>query len=176
MTYSVARDWTSRHEGEPGAGPEARAMIAPWYRVALTSAIVSLLCACSSPAQSVTFKPPAGWVATPSFFGFQAWHPSDDTQALVLFKLPVAADMNQALTESNFQQLTVKRRERIDICGRQPAIYIAGTATGRRGTQKLEMIMTTARGATYLAMYSRDLNVRANAQAETAIRTLCPRS
>jgi hypothetical protein len=150
-------------------------MVALRYRVILGFAIALALVACSSPAQSVTFKPPAGWAATPSFFGFQAWHSSDD-QALVLFKLPVTANMNQALTESNFRQFTVKRRERIVICGKQPAVYLYGASTSDRGPQTVEMIMTTTDGATYMAMYARDTKMRPNAQAEAAIRSLCPRT
>jgi hypothetical protein len=144
-------------------------------RASWTLIAASVLCSCSSPVQSVTFKPPAGWAASPSLFGFQAWHPKDNKQALILFKLPAATDPNRALSESNFRQFSTSLRERIRICGNQPAIFLSGTGTGARGTQRLEMVMTSVGGATYLATYARDEDVRPNSEAETAIRSLCPR-
>ncbi len=146
-----------------------------WYRVPLILAAACVLFACSSPTQSVTFKPPAGWEASPSLFGFQAWHPSDNKQTLVLFRFPVAANVNQALSQSNFRQFNANTRQRIKICGNQPAVFLSGTGTGSQGDQNVEMIITTVKGATYMAIYARDRGLHPNSQAETAIRSLCPK-
>lgn len=142
----------------------------------LAFGLAASLVACSSPTHSVTFRAPAGWIATPSLFGFQAWRTSDRRQVLVLLRFPMVVDPNRALQQSNVQQLRAEHRRQITICGKQRALFISGIGTGRRGPQHTDIVMTTVGGQTYVAVYARDLGVAPNADAETAIRSLCPKT
>ena len=138
------------------------------------------LAACSSPTQSINFQAPSGWVATPSFFGFQAWRTADRKQTLVLFRLPVAVDSNRAMEQSSFSSFETVTRKKITICGKQPAYYIQGRGqsdrTGAPRDEAIEMIFTSYPNASYMALYARDVGVPIDSGAEHAIFSLCPKA
>ncbi len=166
-------------EGSDGAG-RARAALNPCamgIRITLLAAIVALA-ACSSPTQSIDFQPPAGWTATPSFFGFQAWHTTDRKQTLVLVRLPVTVDPKTAMQHSEINNMETYTQKSITICGKHPAILITGRGMSSQshGPQDVEMLMTSYSGATYLAVYARDVGTPMNAQANHAVYSLCQRS
>ncbi|HEY9085343.1 MAG TPA: hypothetical protein VIN40_05340 [Candidatus Tyrphobacter sp.] len=138
-------------------------------------AAMAALAACSSPTQSIDFQPPAGWTATPSLFGFQAWHTADSKQTLVLFRLPVAADPNTVMRQADINTAGTTTRK-ITICGKQPALLILGRGTRAHSQQNVEMVMTSYAGTTYMAIYARDIGLPLNAQADRAIHSLCRRS
>ena len=136
------------------------------------------LASCSSPTQSINFQAPSGWSGTPSFFGFQAWTSPDKKQVLLLARLPVSANMNTAMQQSNFQSMQTTAQKRIKICGNQPAVEITGRGEnrGNQTEQEMEMIFTSYSNATYLSIYSRDVGEPVNAQAEAALTELCQHS
>lgn len=136
------------------------------------------LAACSSPTQSINFRAPSGWTATPSFFGFQAWTTSDHKQVLVLMRFPVTGDVNQAIQHSNISNLQTTTERRITICGNHPAMYVSGRGenSSTHTEQQMEMVFTTYPSSTYVAIYSRNVGVASNAEAERAITSLCQHS
>jgi hypothetical protein len=141
----------------------------------LVSSAVIAAAGCSNPASSITFAPPAGWSASPSVFGFQVWQSPDKRQALMLFRLSAHMDANRALQRSSFTSFDVRSRKTIHICGHQPATFVDGTGTSDSHDRYVEMIVTSYRDASYLALYARDTRDRPNAAAERAIRELCPK-
>ena len=132
------------------------------------------LAACSGPTQSIDFRPPPGWVATPGMFGFQAWHTADKQETLILFRLPMAMNENEAMRQS-YGDLQSGTRKKIAICGSHPAILITGRGTNSRTRedQSVEMLMTSYPGATYMVIYTRRLGIPPNPIAERALRSVC---
>lgn len=73
-----------------------------------------------------------------------------------------------------FKSVTVRRKQTIEICGNQPAFFVEGTAISRNDTESnVDMMLSTVRGVSYLAMYVRPMEVPPNAQAEAALHELC---
>ncbi len=133
------------------------------------------LAACSGPTQSVDFRPPPGWVATPGFFGFQAWHTADSQEMLALFRMPVAVDANKAMHNSDYSDLQSGTKKNITICGSQPAVLMTGRGSNSRTKedQSVEMLMTSYSNSTYMAIYTRRLGIPPNPLAERALRSVC---
>jgi hypothetical protein len=146
--------------------------IAPLLACALAMAGCGLT---SSPADGLTFKPPAGWQASPGIMGFmQFWKsPSDDNEILMLFKSPKKLDESQVFTTANLRDEKMKSRQDINICGRQHAVYLQGTATGKGGNKDVRMVMSDANGTTYFSMYVYPAGAPANGEATSALRELC---
>lgn len=130
---------------------------------------------CSSPTKSINFHPPAGWRASPTFFGFQAWRNENDTQTLVLMRFPVHIDAKDAFNRTDFNDFQTSRMKHVKICGQQPAMLFEGRGTNSRThrEKRVDMIWTAYSSSTYMAIYSRNLNLPTNAEAERAIRSLC---
>lgn len=112
----------------------------------------------------------------------QFWRPpSHVREALMLFKSPKTLTADDLYSDANmqgaFKSVTVLRKQKIQICGNQPALSVQGIAISRNDTEsKVEMAMATVRGTSYLAMYVRPIDVPANPQAEAALRELCAKS
>lgn len=85
-----------------------------------------------------------------------------------------ASDILQGQHMSNGK---VDKQQQIMICGNQPAAFVSASAVGQHNNLKeertLDMVMTSASSKTYVAMYVRPVHAVAEADAETAIRSLC---
>ena len=156
-----------------------------WKRAAPAFACAGALlvpagCAFSaSPADGLTFQPPPGWNASPGIMGFmQFWRPpSNDREVLMLFRSPKPLNESDVLStqqlHGTLQDMTIERRSTIQICGHQPASYVEGRGHSNKGEENVQMVMTNARGTTYLALYVRPADQAPNTAAQTAVRELC---
>ncbi len=132
-----------------------------------------------SPADGLTFQAPPGWNSSPGILGFmQFWRPpSDDREVLMLFRSPKPLSPSDVFStqqlKQDLQSVTIERRETIKICNNQPASYVAGIGKSRRGEENVEMLMTTTRATTYMALYVRPTQRPPNPAAEAAVRELC---
>lgn len=136
----------------------------------------------SSPSEALTFQPPPGWRASPGFLGImQFWRsPASDRDVLMLVRSPRLLQPKEVFANPKFQttlkDATIERRASILICGDQPAQYVQARGTSSRGEEdRVEMIMTNAAGASYVAMYARPVGVPSDPKAEAALRELCPK-
>jgi hypothetical protein len=130
----------------------------------------------SSPADSLTFKAPAGWHGSPGVMGFmQFWTaPNSRDEVLMLFKSPKPLQVNQVFSSADLKDADVEAQKAITICGNQSAQYFKarGTLKGNSNSD-VEMVMTDAGGTTYMAMYVYPMGAQTNAAAEAALRELC---
>jgi hypothetical protein len=137
----------------------------------------------ASPAGGLRFQPPPGWRPSPGMLGYmQFWRPpSGVREALMLFRSPKRLSSDDLYSDANmqgaFKSVTVLRKQNVQICGNQSAVIVQGIAISRNDTEsRVEMVMATVRGTSYLAMYVRPIEVPANPQAEAALRGLCAKS
>lgn len=136
----------------------------------------------SSPAQDLRFAAPAGWQSSPGILGFmQFWRTPDDREALILFKSPRPITANDVLSndrmKDTLQGMQIEQRHSIRICGSQPATYVRGRGSSpKRGDQDVEMVITTVKGASYFALYTRPIGAVPNFAAQAALRELCPKT
>jgi len=111
----------------------------------------------------------------------QFWRPpSGEREVLMLFKSPKALQASDVYSSANmqgaFRSVTVRRKQTIEICGNQPALFVQGTAISRNNTESnVDMVLSTVHGTSYFAMYVRPMEVPQNAQAEAALHELCTR-
>lgn len=135
--------------------------------------------ACGSPTDSTTFTVPDGWKATVGFGPFmQIWtRRGDDSQVLMLMKLPVAMKPQDAMSSANIKNGKVDKQETITICGKQQAMFFAATSvdekTHRRSAD--ELVMSNVNGNMFMAIYSRPEHAPVDQAAENAIRNVCPK-
>jgi hypothetical protein len=133
----------------------------------------------ASPADGLTFKPPAGWSSSPGIMGFmQFWRPpSNDREVLMLFKSPTPLKpsdvFNNSQVNSSLRNIAIERKTAITICGKQPAALFVAHGTSRGGNERVEMVLTNAVGSSYLAMYVRPVQGPSNPSAEAALTELC---
>lgn len=161
-------------------------------RIASMLALSAFLSACGSTNDNITFTAPPGWTTTASVLSFMTMYGSPDKkQVLMLMKLPMQTnDLGSAMKQSSAKNTTVNETHAIKICGSQDAMYAVGTsdvqtaneakdsAQGKdtkRDQDRMEMVMTSVGGATYMAMYMRPQTMAADAAAEGAIKNLCPK-
>jgi len=147
-------------------------------RALLSLALLCLAAGCSfkSPAEDLDFKPPAGWNATPSMFGFQMWvKPNKNGEIVMLLnkkgKMKQDFDVKTIPGTANAE---VSANKEIRICSNQPAklMIMTGTTNGKPATT--ELVLTTYEGDNnYMSMYSRPKSANPDPQAEAAIRMLC---
>ncbi len=162
-------------------------------RSRLTSAILCALTlsSCGSPAADINFAAPgAGWTATPAILGrTQIWmknEPNSNTHdSLVILVRGVGQSQNflNSPGVSSTGSRILKQRQ-TKICGNQPAEYVlatgkyngvaSGGSTGKPAT--FEAYLSTVRDVRYMAIYIHPQNQPADEQAETAIRSLCPKT
>ena len=105
----------------------------------------------------------------------QFWKAPGNDEVLMLFKSPKPLKTTEIFTSADLQG---RRRSK-------PKSRSRSAATNRRSFSKrkepskgghdsnIEMVMTNAGGATYMAMYVYPLGAQTNADAETALRELC---
>lgn len=156
------------------------------YRLLLpvVLACATALAGCGpSPTQSLAFKAPDGWTSTPSMFGFQIWlkDPKGGSKESV-FLLKVTEKpgtdkkiaMTSSLSDLNYKGAKVKSVSEITICGDQKAQYLESTGTSKTGdTSEIEVVTTAYGDQRYVAVYARPTTSSADAQAETAIHSIC---
>lgn len=148
-------------------------------------AAAALLAGCGSPTQGITFHAPAGYVSAVSFGPFmQAWS-GPRHQTLLLMVLPRQISLNETLANSTLQDVDVKTKKRIAICGDQPAIYASMVGTpshggtpgaGHERLDRIEFVATNLSGKTYMAMYLRPIAAAADPLVHDAILHICPSS
>jgi hypothetical protein len=140
----------------------------------------------ASPADGLRFQAPAGWRSSPGIMGFmQFWRPpGNDREVLILFKSPRPLKPNDVFsgTQSSgelngaLKNLTLERQQRVVICGHQPAIYGEARGTSAQsGDSQVEMLATNLAGGSYFAIYVRPFGAAPNADAQAALRELCPK-
>ena len=151
----------------------------------VTAACAALLAASgcgftSSPADKLTFKAPAGWQAFPGIMGFmQLWKaPGRSDEVLMLFRSPREIPTNDVMTTANVKDAKIESVQHVTICGSQPATLLTARGTAQSLTTKgtnsnLQMMMSDAGGATYMAMYAYPIGAAPNAEATAALRELC---
>lgn len=129
----------------------------------------------SSPADNLTFKAPKGWTGSPGIMGFmQFWKAPGNDEVLMLFKSPKPLKTTEVFTSADLRDAKIEAEKPITICGNQSAQFFKAQGTSKGGhDSNIEMVMTNAGGATYMAMYVYPLGTQTNADAETALRQLC---
>jgi len=137
---------------------------------------------CGSVTDSLNFKAPAGWVATPAILGrMQVWmkKAADNKQDQMLFLIRgQSANMDlKNVPGAGFGTIQSQKQSTITICGTRRAQYLSAVAAGRSGeAQSVEMISAAVGDQSYLAMYARPKSSPPDPEAEAAIRSLCPKS
>ena len=131
-----------------------------------------------SPADGLTFAAPYGWQpSTPVGDVARAWiSPSGPSESMTLFRFPKELDLNDAAADENFNNTHFSSKQRITICGNQPATYLIGTRTSPdTGTVlNVRAVVTNTNGATYRAIYFYPPTTLPNGEALAALRQLCP--
>lgn len=146
------------------------------------------LAGCSSPAQNTSFQPPSGWKATPGMFGrLQMWISGDDSnnrQVLMLIrgdKNMTTRDLSASSPIAGSKGMKKVKRDTITICGSQPADHFTGqgesTNNGKTHVvEAIEGVTTAIADSKYLVLYIRPVAMKADAQAESALRSICPKT
>lgn len=132
----------------------------------------------SSPGDALTFKAPKGWRGSPGIMGFmQFWQGPQDGEVLMLIRSPKPLKTSEVFSNADLTHADVQAEKSIDICGNQPARYFK--AKGKWKSQRdstVEMVMSNAGGATYMAMYVHPEGTQPDPEAESAIHQLCVRA
>ena len=141
-----------------------------------------ILAGCGSVTQGTQFQPPNGWTGTPSIFGrAQIWIKGGKDKNSSQFLMLIKGDPKN--THANFEdvpQNVAKDMKVIShgdtkLCGSQPAQEFRGEGTDRDGQRSMvEMTSTVIDNSRYVAMYIYPVNLHPDAEAETAIHSLCP--
>jgi hypothetical protein len=138
---------------------------------------------CGSPGSDTTFRPPTGWNSTPGVFGrFQMWITGSaqaDRQVVIL----VRGDQNTRIDDPQMFGTTRGvhdvRHRAVKLCGSQPADSFTGRGESVNGSNRVpesvEGVTTTIGSSKYIALYIHPMAMKPDAQAQTALRSLCPR-
>lgn len=149
-------------------------------------AAAAVLAACSSPADGIGFRAPKGWSSTPGMLGrFQLWMTGSDPNRQILGLIRGDATMTVRDFSSKFDlgdgsdDVSVAHT-RIPICNGTIADDYRGASASALGGAKrstvFELVIGPAIGKSrYAAVYVRPRGTAPDPQAETAIRSLCPR-
>lgn len=153
-----------------------------------TLCVGAALAGCSSPAQNTSFQPPSAWKATPGMFGrLQMWMTGDNAQNRQILML-IRGDKNMTTTEMSAsspfggtKNTTDVKHDTITICGTQPADHFTGKGQSTtNGTahvvDSLEGVTTMIGDSKYLVLYIHPIAVKPDAQAEAALRSICPKA
>ena len=145
--------------------------------------IAGALAGCASVSKGTAFQPPSGWTGTPAMFGrFQLWMKSggqkDAMQMVMLIK---GNGSNAQIHDFNdvppqyAKDIHVTKRDKITLCGDQPAEESIGEGTDKNGRRSVIQVISTKIGTdAYAAMYVRPQSSSADSQAEAALHSLCP--
>ncbi len=148
---------------------------------------VAVLAACGSVTDSVKFDAPPKFQSKASIAGFmQVWQTPDEKSTLMLMGFPGELNLDKALQNAKVTDVKFRKKERIDICGKQPADYAemtgttstnvkigVGVASGTHTESNIDMLATVANGKTYLAMYTYPLNAAPDSSAVSALHNVC---
>ncbi len=148
-------------------------------------AVTAMLAGCGSATDAVTFKPPAGFISSVSVGPFmQAWSGPNQSM-LMLMAMPTKINLKQTISNSTVSNADIEKQMTITICGDQSALYadMVGNPQGdktpapgaKQQKERIEFLATNVSGRTYMAMYLRPLGAPPDAQAESAIRNVCPK-
>ncbi len=145
--------------------------------------IAATLAACGSPASDITFNAPAGWKSTPGMFGrFQMWitgNNAADRQMVMLVRGDQNMQVEQSQSFSGTRGMRDLKRSSVTLCGSQHADYFVGrgesNSGGQRTMQTVEGVTTSIAGSKYAVLYIRPVSMRADAQAEAALHSICPK-
>jgi hypothetical protein len=134
----------------------------------------------SSPAQGLNFTAPPGWKASPGVLGFmQFWRaPVSNGEFLMLFRSPKHLTADDIFSDrgmkDTLQDASIVRKERIAICGGQPATYVEARGSSEKGrTDRVDLVLSDVSGSSYIAMYVRPLVAPPNPLAMASLRELC---
>jgi hypothetical protein len=144
------------------------------------------LAGCGSPASNITFNAPAGWKSTPGIFGrFQMWITGTDAnnrQMVMLVRGDQGMKMEDSQSLSGTRGMHDFKRSTISLCGSQRGDYFVGRGEGtvgspggRRIEETVEGVTTTIGDSKYVALYIRPASMPADAQAEAALHSICPK-
>lgn len=138
--------------------------------------------ACTTPAQSLRFRPPRGWIEVPGGMPHaRMWMPVHADQVLTLVEtrrssLPGIASLRLYIRRHpglNDQTLVAIFPYR--VCNRQRSILIhlreVNPVTGQPEIE--EVLWTISNGRVYFATYSRLAIVPDDSAAEASIRSIC---
>lgn len=156
-------------------------------RAMLSLALLAFAAGCSfkSPAEGLDFKAPSGWKTTPSIMGMQMWmkEGTRDGQVLMLFnhsggKVKSLNDFDMRTVPVTGKGGRVTSEQPIRICGNhQPAKYFSMSGETNGKPTIAEVVVTLYdRDNLFLSVYSRPKTAQPDAQAETALRSLCLKS
>lgn len=150
--------------------------------------IGSALAGCSSPAEGTAFQPPSGWKSTPGMFGrMQLWMTgtdANDRQILMIMRGDKSMKTSDISTTTSplggthgMQNL---KRKTVTLCGSQHADFFTAQGEGGNGNnrvlQDIEGMSTTIGDSKYFAVYIRPAALKADAQAESSLYSLCPKA
>lgn len=112
------------------------------------------------------------------------WMNGDDRQHRQILMLVrgdsrMTTEQLNAYSPSSAHTFDVKR-DTITICGDRRVKHFTGRGEGGTGSnrqqQQIEGVTTEFGGAKYVALYIRPASQPADAQAESALRSLCPKT
>jgi hypothetical protein len=146
-----------------------------------TFAVAAVLAGCGSATDNVDFKVPDGYQSKVNMFGMQVWTKgadNNDQTAIMLMKLPVKMDPKNFqmpdLNSAGLKNSKVTAEKTTTICGDQPAVIASMTGTSNANKdESVDMVVTGAGGATYMAMYMRPAGSAPDADAQHAINNVC---
>ena len=141
-----------------------------------------ILAGCGSVTQGTQFQPPNGWTGTPSIFGrAQVWIKNGKEKNSTQFLMLIKGDASRV--KAGFEDvpgnvakdMKVLSHGDVKLCGSQPAQEFRGEGTDREGQRSMvEMTSTVIAKDRYVAMYIYPAASKPDAQAETAIHSVCP--
>jgi len=151
-------------------------------RSLLTAVCVAAVAGCGSPASDTAFRAPNGWKSTPGMLGrFQMWitGANDNDRQMVIL---VRGDQNMQVENSQMAAGTRGmhdiKRSTVTLCGSQSADYFTARGEGGNGSKRvqeaIEGVSASIAGSKYAALYIRPAGMKPDAQAETALHSLCP--
>jgi hypothetical protein len=151
-------------------------------RLFLLAGAVAFLAGCGSATDAVTFQAPPSFHSKASVGPFMQVWAAAPHNAIVLMSMPVAIDLNKAVSQADLSDARLQKKERIKICGgTQDALFVVLQGERKLNDDststpsEIEFLATDVRGKTYMAMYARPLHSPADPAAQAAIRNVCPK-
>ncbi|MDQ2991735.1 MAG: hypothetical protein M3R30_02795 [Candidatus Eremiobacteraeota bacterium] len=161
------------------------------YAAACGLVFAAALAGCGSTTDSLDFKVPTGFESKMNTFVVSVWTKGDKSspdQLIVLFKSPVKSskdvnvnsfDTGSISSSGGMKNTTVQSKQQINICGDHPALLVKATGTSEQAKGKemdVEMLFTSWDGTIYMAMYGYDHKTTPDAEAESAIKSVCQKT
>ena len=150
-------------------------------RVLAAFAIPALAFAgCGSVTSDIDFQPPAsGWTASPPILGrTQIWIKSGSSNHNSVVVLVRGVNQNKDIFDNpglSSSNARMNKDEHVTICGNEQAEHFVGTGKSNGAPSVFEAYAATVHGEKYLAFYVRPEDQPTDLQAESAIKSLCPK-